>query len=116
MSNLKASDDPIVWRPLSLREMLKDARSYAPARSLLLAWIALTILCVIAGIYQVKYAWNGIPVNIGTIEFSLTFYPPLVICLWMVFWVGFEWAFITAYLATFTLALYAGIALPAALL
>jgi len=66
------------------------------------------VACVALGIYQVKLAWNALPVHIGPIRFSLTIYPPLVICLWMLFWLGFEWAFLSAYLATFWLAVYSG--------
>ena len=47
--------------------------------------------------------WNGLPVQLGPIRFSMTIYPPLIICLWMVFWLGFEWAFLAAYLATWIL-------------
>jgi PAS domain S-box-containing protein len=83
---------------------------------LLLVWLALTAVCIAAGIYQVKMAWNALPVHFGPVHFSLTIYPPLVICLWMVFWLGFEWAFLSAYLATFALALYAGMRLDEAAL
>src|SRR3989442_14353926 len=34
----------------------------------------------------------------------------------MVFWLGFEWAFLSAYLATFSLALYSGMPVDLALL
>ena len=35
----------------------------------------------VAGIYPVKLGWNGIPVSLGRIHFSLTIYPPLVVCI-----------------------------------
>jgi len=60
--------------------------------------------------------WNGIPVHFGPVRFSITFYPPLIICVWMIFWLGFEWAFLAAYLATWTLALYAEMPLAEATL
>src|SRR4051794_20720260 len=98
--------EPVQWRPLSFRETLRDARHSRPARILFLVWAAATLLCVALGILQVNLGWNGLPIQIGPIRFSVTIYPPLVVCVWMVFWLGFEWAFLAAYLATFTLALY----------
>lgn len=83
---------------------------------LLLVWLALTGICIAAGIYQVKMAWNALPVHLGPMWFSLTIYPPLIVCLWMVFWLGFEWGFLSAYLATFSLALHSGMRLNDALL
>jgi len=79
-------------------------------------WLAATMLCIALGIYQVNRGWNGIPIRFGPIQFSMTIYPPLTICLWMVFWLGFEWAFLAAYLATWTLSLYSGMPLEAAFL
>src|SRR6266436_6111400 len=92
-------ENPILWRPLSLAATLRYAPASKPARSLLLAWVAITLVCILLGIYQVDLAWNGLPVHFGGFHFSLTIYPPLIICLWMVFWMCFEWAFLTAYLA-----------------
>src|SRR5215475_4406286 len=107
-------DESILWRPLSLAKTLRDAPQSRPARILLICWLAATLICIGLGIYQVNMGWNGIPVQFGPIRFSMTIYPPLVICLWMVFWLGFEWAFLAAYLATWTLSLYAGMPLKSA--
>jgi PAS domain S-box-containing protein len=86
------------------------------ALALVVVWIALTVMCVALGIYQVKLSWNALPINVGPISFSLTIYPPLVICVWMLFWLGFEWAFLSAYLSTFSLAVYSGMPISWALL
>jgi len=107
-------DESILWRPLSLAKTLRAAPQSRPARILLLCWLAATLICIGLGIYQVNMGWNGIPVRFGPIQFSMTIYPPLIICLWMVFWLGFEWAFLAAYLATWTLSLYAGMPLKSA--
>src|SRR5262245_24039399 len=104
----KTGEGSVLWRPLSLAKTLRDAPRSRPARILLICWIAATLLCIGLGIYQVNMGWNGIPVQLGPFRFSMTIYPPLIICLWMVFWLGFEWAFLAAYLATWTLSLYAG--------
>jgi PAS domain S-box-containing protein len=106
-------EESILWRPVSLPDTIRDARRPA-ARILLTAWLALTAFCITAGLYQVRAGWNALPVHFGPIQFSLTIYPPLIICLWMFFWLGFDWAFLSAYLATFVLALYSGMRLPTA--
>jgi PAS domain-containing protein len=111
-----AGDGLVLWRPLPLLDTLRSAARHRSAQCLLLLWLALTAACVVLGVYQVKFAWNALPVHLGPIHFSLTFYPPLVICLWMLFWLGFEWAFLSAYLATFSLALYSGMRPDLALL
>jgi len=107
---------PVLWRPLSLADTVRSAARVPAARVLLLIWLALTAVCIAAGIYQVKMAWNALPVHLGPIQLSVTIYPPLIVCLWMVFWLGFEWAFLAAYLATFSLALYSGMRLNEAML
>jgi PAS domain S-box-containing protein len=105
-----------MWRPLPLLHTLRAARRSPAARGLLALWVLITLVCVIAGIYPAKLGWNGIPVSLGRLHFSLTIYPPMVICLWLVFWLGFEWAFVSAYIATIAVALYAEMPLPAAVL
>ena len=109
-------EDLGLWRPLSLADTFRQALRSRAARGLLLLWWLLTVACIVLGVYQVKSGWNGLPVHFGPIQFSITIYPPLVICVWMVFWLGFEWAFFSAYLATFWLALYSGMGLQSALL
>ena len=109
-----AGQEAVLWRPLSLAKTVRDAPRSAPARILLLLWVAATLLCIALGIYQVNRGWNGIPVHLGPIRFWMTIYPPLIICVWMLFWLGFEWAFLAAYLATWTLSLYIGMPWKAA--
>ena len=106
----------VQWRALSFRETLREAKHSKPAQILLLVWGLATLVCVALGIMQVNAEWNGLPIQLGPIHFSVTIYPPLVVCVWMVFWLGFEWAFLAAYLATFTLAIYSQMAPISALL
>jgi PAS domain S-box-containing protein len=109
-----AGEEAAFWRPISLVKVLRQAPFSRPARIILALWLAGTLLCIALGIYQVNRGWNGIPVHLGPIRFSMTIYPPLIICVWMLFWLGFEWAFLAAYLATWTLSVYAGMPLTAA--
>jgi len=106
--------EAILWRPLSLAKTVRDAPHSRPARVLLGLWLAATLTCIALGIYQVNMGWNGLPIQLGPLRFSMTIYPPLILCVWMVFWLGFEWAFLAAYLATWILSLYEGMPLKAA--
>src|SRR5437763_16312362 len=83
-----------LWKPISLAKTLRDAPCSRPARILLLLWLGATLMCIGLGVYQVNMGWNGIPVHLGPIRFSMTIYTPLIICLWMLFWFGFEGSFI----------------------
>jgi len=79
--------EAILWRPLSLAKTLREAPHSRPARTLLGLWLAATLTCIALGIFQVNMGWNGLPVQLGPIKFSMTIYPPLIICVWMVFFV-----------------------------
>gem|GEM_PF-781364 len=105
------------WRPVSLAVLLPS--SGLPARyrrGLLLVWLAFTAACVASSVLMVLLDWTGIPVQLGPVRFYLTVYPPLVLCTWALFWLGFPWAFAAAYLATFVGALVGGMTWPWALL
>jgi len=101
---------------VSFLDTLRRVPRSRSAQVLVLSWLGLTIACILLGLYEVVRDWSGLPVHLGPVHFSLTIYPPIVICLWMVFWLGFEWAFLAAYLATLVLSLYTGMRLDTALL
>jgi PAS domain S-box-containing protein len=110
----RAPQEAPLWRPISLAKTLREASRSRPARTLLGLWVTSTLACIALGIYQVNRSWNGLPIQFGPIRFSMTIYPPLIICVWMLFWLGFEWAFLAAYLSTWILSLYAGMPFQAA--
>jgi diguanylate cyclase (GGDEF)-like protein len=79
-------------------------------------WALAVFLSVWLGLQSVIYSWSGLPIRFGGVEVYITVYPPLVICLWWSLCFGFWWGAIPAYFATLTLALYAGMDLPWAVL
>ncbi len=111
------SDTWSLWRPLPLVYLIRQ-HGFKDRRViwLLLIWLMLTAICVGSAVAVVAYDWSGIPIHAGPIHFFLTIYPPLVICTWLAIWLGFEWAFIPAYLATFIGSLYSGMPFHWALL
>lgn len=80
------------------------------------AWLMTLLLSIALGLASIIYEWSGLPVHFGGVDFNITLYPPLVLCLFWVLWFGFWWGFIPAYLATLVLALYSDMSLGWALL
>jgi len=86
-------------------------------RNLILgAWLLSNILSVVLGLVTVIHQWSGLPLSFGGVDIYITVYPPLLICLWWSLSFGWWWGAIPAYLATLSLALYAGMPLAWALL
>jgi PAS domain S-box-containing protein len=108
IDNLDPEEGAFLWRPLSLARIAQRALHESSARFLLLAWALLTVACIILGVYQAEHDWNGLPVQIGPVQFFFTIYPPLILCILMLFWLGLSWAALSAYAATLCLALYTG--------
>lgn len=91
----------------------------APRRTLLVTlggWLLSVVLCILLGLATVTWQWSGLPLSFGGVDIYITVYPPLLICLWWTLSFGWWWGAIPAYLATLTLALYAGMPLAWALL
>ena len=66
-------------------------------------WIATTCVCVwwpIASFDMPGFAWNEWLVQVGGVRLDFSFYLPWTVCVCVVMWLGFEWAAVTAYLAT----------------
>ena len=72
------------------------------------AWVATLAACIALGIASIAYSWSGFPLHFGGVEAHITIYPPLVLCMLWVMWMGFWWGAVPAYLATLALALYSG--------
>lgn len=115
--NITASTpDPLTLsiqpRPGELSTLgLKDLLGVAPGnrwRSVLVfgIWLSVLLLSIGAGIFANEISLTAIPVSIGAFEAYITIYPPLLFCILILFWMGFIWALIPAYIATLLIALY----------
>lgn len=83
----------------------------APRRTrlqVLAAWLLSVALSIVLGLVTVVQQWSGLPLSFGGLDIYVTVYPPLLICLWWALNFGWWWGAIPAYLATLSLALYAG--------
>jgi len=112
--------NPEVKAPPAYRELspwrLWRAGSRGQRTCIFGGWLALLVLCMAMGVGMVVLRWSGIPVQFGGVTVYLTVYPPLLLCLLLTLTLGWWWGAIPAYCATLSLALYAGMPLPWALL
>ncbi len=94
------------WRPIPLGYILEKYGLLNKRTGLLLAfWVFLLGLSFLSVIYWAPADWTSLETTRQAISLVLLFYPPLLICNFLLFWLGFEWAFIPAYLSTFLVAL-----------
>ncbi|NGP88517.1 sensor histidine kinase [Fodinibius halophilus] len=94
------------WRPLPWGYLLERYGLFSKRAGLLfLGWILLFAISFLSVIYWIPNDWSSLTTSRKAISLFLLFYPPLMICNFLLFWLGFEWGFIPAYLSTFMLAL-----------
>lgn len=92
---------------LSMRALWQQGRVVERAW-VLGGWLATIAACVWLGLMTVRQGWSGIPVDLGGASAFLTFYPPIPLCLWWTLSFGWRWGAVPAWLATFVLAVDAG--------
>lgn len=83
---------------------------------MLVGWLVLFGLSLWSVVYLVPSDWGSLATNKQSISLFLLYYPPLLICNFLLFWLGFEWGFIPAYLSTFMVALASNMPLQWAML
>lgn len=103
------STDAGFWQPLPLGELLETQGLLNPRVLLLISgWLMIFTACITSVLYLLPRDWGILHSDQFAIRFFLTFYLPLIFCNLLVFWFGFEWGFIPAYLSTFILAFSSG--------
>lgn len=106
-----------LWSPIPTRALIVGrGSSRRQTRHLQLVFATLVISCVASSLAIVSLDWNGVPVTVGPFTMFVTVYPPLILCTWALFWLGFPYAFVAAYVATLTGALASGMDLQPAIL
>ncbi|MBO9686924.1 MAG: sensor domain-containing diguanylate cyclase [Mitsuaria chitosanitabida] len=109
MNPLQRPDDLVPETPgsLSLRALWHDGTP-AERWRVLGGWTLTVAACLLLGLATVRRGWSGIPLDLGGATAFLTFYPPIPLCLWWTLCFGWRWGALPAWLATFVLALDAG--------
>ena len=77
-------------------------------RRLILSWMILVLAVAPTGMMTRLFGWTGLPMTLGGVDFFVTIYLPVLICVPLVFWLGYLWAAILAYLSSFLVALLGG--------
>lgn len=94
------------WRPLPLEYLLEKYGLFNRKVIILLTlWLVLFTLSLLSVMYWAPTDWSSLTSSRQAISLFLLFYPPLLISNFLLFWLGFEWGFIPAYLSTFMVAL-----------
>lgn len=94
------------WWPMS---RLVDLRRSPGMRRLGLAVLLAYLLAILTGIMNVQFGWNGLHLSLGVAAIDVTIYPPLVLSVLAVVWIGPTWGIVPAYLANFVSAIWSGI-------
>lgn len=105
------------WRPLGLDELL-SAFGIASIKTwgAIVGWIILIGLSMYSVLVMLPGSWVSATVDVTTIQTFFLFYPPLIIGILLLFWVGFEWGFIPIFLSSFVIAFSASMPVQWALL
>ncbi len=105
------------WRPVSLNYLtsnyaFKNVRLYLPV----FIWIAFIIAATLIIYIFIPLDWLSIATNELHITQFFIIYPALLLGILLLFWFGFEWSCISAYIFSFMLAFQSGMELGASLL
>jgi diguanylate cyclase (GGDEF)-like protein len=77
-------------------------------RKLIVYWLIACAFIIPSSVITRYLEWTGIPLSIGGVDFFITVYIPMLLCIPLVFWMGYFWAAIPAYLSTFMVAYVGG--------
>jgi diguanylate cyclase (GGDEF)-like protein len=77
-------------------------------RRLVLFWLISCVLIIPSSVITRYLEWTGIQISIGSVNFFITIYIPMLFCIPLVFWMGYFWAAIPAYFSTFVVAYVGG--------
>lgn len=88
--------------------VLREAHRRPGLRRVAIVGLIANMVAVAAGIMNVHFDWNGLPVSLGPVRFHLTIYPPLLISVLAAVWIGPMWGIVPAYLANLASAIWSG--------
>jgi hypothetical protein len=72
---------------------LADARRNVGMRKIAVIGLVVLAVSILTGILNVVWNWNGIPLpfRLGSIELSVTIFPPFILSLLAAVWLGPTW-------------------------
>lgn len=101
------SEQKELWNPLQLNDILERfGLTDRKVAILLLAWIGIIALCLATVLFLVPEDIARLNIQAGQINsfYFLALFPAMGISILIMFWLGFEWGFIPAFLSKFIIA------------
>ncbi|UUO23864.1 diguanylate cyclase [Colwellia sp. M166] len=95
----------IPFKPLAM------LRQGGKARDFVLFWLLGCAIIVPSSVITRYLEWTGLELSLSGMSIYITVYIPMLLCVPIVFWFGYFWAAIPAYLATFLVAYVGGMPL-----
>jgi len=71
-------------------------------------WLLAVVVSIATAVANVAYGWNGLELSLFGLPVDVTLYPPFLISVLLVLWLGPTWAVVPIYLANLTSALVSG--------
>lgn len=101
----KGSIEGHSWVPFTLDHLIEKHgfKSYKTL-SLLAIWTVLIVASMVSVYFMSSESWVHGDLNRSAINNYFMLYPPLIIGILLIFWLGFEWGFVPVFLATFVIA------------
>ncbi len=94
--------------PFSLFTMFRQRGN---ARKAVVIWLIFCALVIPSSVITRLFEWTGIELTVGSVQFYVTVYIPMLFCVPMVFWYDYLWAAIPAYFSTFLVGYIGGMPL-----
>ncbi len=112
-----SSQTKSIWQPAGLDEIItRFGFSGITTWLILAAWVILISVSIYSVFTLMSESWVSTSVESSSVQFFFLFYPPLIIGILLLFWVGFEWGFIPIFISSFVIAFSASMPVYWALL
>ena len=102
---MKSTETVRYWRPVGLDDLMNryglgDFQTWA----ILISWVVFIVASIYSVLMMLPGSWVSAGAETQDIQSFFMLYPPLIIGILLLFWVGFEWGFIPVFLSSFVIA------------
>ena len=98
----------LAWWPLAA---LLGGKLTRGVTKILALWAVATATAVGLALLEAKWNWSGIPIAAGSWNLGFSFYPPVMISVFLTLWIGPTYGATTAYVATLASGLFGGLSI-----
>ncbi len=94
-----------IWNPVALDELLGILKNEPlKVTAAIIGWVVLIGLSIYSVLMMIPDSWVAVQVEQINVATFFLIYPPLIIGVLLLFWMGFEWGFIPVFLSSFVIA------------